>query len=145
MDIQNQLKVVLDLYATGRLSEAYQAVGPLVGALPGDTRVLDIIHKMRQESNAARQTELLAEIQKQIRWMNNSVAQMHVQNLLSDAKFNDPLRLERHGYSVASQNEEDGMLAEVFRRIGTTSRTFFEFGVGNGLQNITMAALLQGG
>ena len=36
------------------------------------------------------------------------------------------------------------MLAEVFRRIGVADKTFFELGVGNGLQSITTALLLQG-
>lgn len=52
--------------------------------------------------------------------------------------------LARHGYSVYSQNDEDGMLAELFRRIGTTNRSFVEIGTGDGLQNNTTHLLLQG-
>ncbi len=40
----------------------------------------------------------------------------------------DPLRLLASGYKVFSQSQEDGMIAEVFRRIGTTSKRFIEFG-----------------
>jgi hypothetical protein len=36
-----------------------------------------------------------------------------------------------HG-QVYSQNNEDGIIAEIFRRIGTENRTFVEFGVGDG-------------
>ncbi|MBY0510663.1 MAG: hypothetical protein K2P94_11000, partial [Rhodospirillaceae bacterium] len=144
MDTQNQLKLIIELYAAGRLAEAHQAIAPLVGAMPGDVRVFDLLHKMRMESIVNRQSEMLTDMQKHIRWMNSSIAQSLVQDMLRDPKYDNPLRLERFGYSVASQNEEDGMLTEVFRRIGVTSKTFFEFGVGTGLQNITMGVLLQG-
>ncbi|HEY2042527.1 MAG TPA: hypothetical protein VGH11_07605 [Jatrophihabitans sp.] len=42
----------------------------------------------------------------------------------------DELALSEH--SVTSQNGEDGVLAEVFSRIGITRRAFIEFGVENG-------------
>lgn len=35
---------------------------------------------------------------------------------------------------VFSQNGEDGVIAEVLRRIGTTNRFFVEFGIGGGVQ-----------
>ena len=37
-------------------------------------------------------------------------------------------------YRVFSQNGEDGVIAEILRRIGATSRFFVEFGVGEGLE-----------
>jgi hypothetical protein len=40
--------------------------------------------------------------------------------------------LGAHEQRVFSQNGEDGVIAEIFRRIGTTSRTFVEFGVEDG-------------
>lgn len=64
--------------------------------------------------------------------------------ILADSRFDDPLRLERHGYRVHSQYDEDGIIAEIFRRIGVTSRSFVEFGSGNGSENCTGALLLQG-
>jgi hypothetical protein len=36
--------------------------------------------------------------------------------------------------TVSSQNGEDGILQEIFRRIGTTNRQFVEFGVESGVQ-----------
>jgi hypothetical protein len=48
----------------------------------------------------------------------------------------------RHGYDslasaelrVFSQNGEDGVIAEIFHRVGTTNRCFVEFGVEDGLE-----------
>jgi hypothetical protein len=48
------------------------------------------------------------------------------------------------GHKVYSQQDEDGMLREIFRRIGVTNKVFVEFGVGNGLENNTLALLFEG-
>jgi len=66
------------------------------------------------------------------------------ERILSDARYDDPLRLERFGRTVYSQNEEDGILAEIFRRIGTANRRFLEFGVERGLECNTLNLLEQG-
>jgi len=63
--------------------------------------------------------------------------------LLADSKFNDPTRLEKYGYKVYSQNDEDGIITEIFKRIGTTSKFFVEFGVESGIENNTLYLLLQ--
>ncbi len=47
----------------------------------------------------------------------------------------DPKALEQYGYKVYSQNDEDGIIHEVFRRIGTKNKLFVEFGVQNGLES----------
>jgi hypothetical protein len=59
-------------------------------------------------------------------------------------RYNDPLRLLSASYKVFSQNQEDGMIAEVFRRIGTASRRFIEFGVEDGLECNSAFLLTQG-
>jgi len=59
-------------------------------------------------------------------------------------RLNDPVYLERFGYKVYSQNDEDGIIAEIFRRIGTTDRRFVEFGVQNGLESNCHYLLHQG-
>jgi hypothetical protein len=43
-----------------------------------------------------------------------------------------------------SQSYEDGIIAEIFRRIGTTSKTFIEIGVGDGTENNTRFLLSLG-
>lgn len=45
---------------------------------------------------------------------------------------------------VYSQSGEDGIVAEIFRRIGEGSRTFLEIGVSDGLENTTRLLLEQG-
>jgi hypothetical protein len=65
-----------------------------------------------------------------------------VKKLLSEIKNAD--RLEHFGRQVYSQNEEDGIIAEIFRRIGTSDKTFVEFGCGDGRENNTRLLLDQG-
>ena len=48
------------------------------------------------------------------------------------------------GYKVYSQTDEDGIIAEIFRRIGAGARTFVEIGCGNGTENNTHFLLLDG-
>lgn len=66
-----------------------------------------------------------------------------VRELLADAQFAGP-RLERHGHKVYSQNDEDGIIEEIFRRIGVTSRSFVELGVGDGRECNSLKLLLEG-
>ena len=64
--------------------------------------------------------------------------------LKADPRHSLPKSLIPFGHKVYSQNEEDGMIREIFKRIGTTTRTFVEFGCGDGLQNNTLALLFDG-
>ena len=45
--------------------------------------------------------------------------------------------LENYGYKVYSQNDEDGIIEEIFERIGITNKTFIEFGLQDGLESNT--------
>lgn len=49
-------------------------------------------------------------------------------------RLKDKKCLEYYGFKVYSQNEEDGIIEEIFNRIGTTNKIFIEFGVENGLE-----------
>lgn len=64
--------------------------------------------------------------------------------ILDQPRYMEEKRLLRFGFKVYSQNEEDGIINEIFQRIGTTNKTFVEIGVGNGLENNTLHLLLQG-
>jgi hypothetical protein len=59
-------------------------------------------------------------------------------------RFGDPLFLERFGFKVFSQNDEDGIIEEIFNRVKATNRTFVEFGAHNGLENNTHYLLHKG-
>jgi len=67
-----------------------------------------------------------------------------VRELLAGDRYAAPRRLERHGRKVWSQCDEDGILEEIFRRIGIASRSFVEFGVSNGRECNTLKLLVEG-
>lgn len=52
-----------------------------------------------------------------------------------DGRYLDPLNISLSRSQVYSQNNEDGILAEICRRIELDRGTFLEIGVGTGLQN----------
>jgi hypothetical protein len=62
--------------------------------------------------------------------------------LKSNTRYQDDKCLIKYGQKIYSQNEEDGIIQEIFNRIGTTNKTFVEFGIGDGLENNTLALLL---
>jgi len=103
--------------------------------LPFLWRIRDFTRKLRAGADASlRSEQLLRKIyQTQI-----------LAEIAATPRFQDPKRLLAAGYKVFSQNHEDGMIAEVFRRIGTASRRFIEFGVEDGLECNSTFLLLQG-
>lgn len=98
-------------------------------------RLRDFTRKLRAGADAAIRSEQL-------------LIRIHQAQILAAAtatpRFKDPARLLSSGYKVFSQNQEDGMIAEVFRRIGTASKRFIEFGIENGLECNSTFLLLQG-
>lgn len=54
---------------------------------------------------------------------------------LTRQRMRDPKAIEPYGYKVYSQNDEDGIIHEIFERIGTTDKIFIEFGVQDGLES----------
>lgn len=70
--------------------------------------------------------------------------QRYWEQTLATPRYADAKRLLRFGAKAYSQNDEDGILAEIFRRIGTAGKTFVEIGAGAGLENNTLALLVQG-
>jgi hypothetical protein len=55
-----------------------------------------------------------------------------------------PKKITPYGQHSFSANDEDGLIDEIFKRIGTTNRYFVEFGVNEGTQCNTTALLMQG-
>jgi hypothetical protein len=74
------------------------------------------------------------------------IAQLHayLHTLLDSSRYADQRRLLKSGYRVYSQADEDGIIHEIFARVGEDKRTFLELGVGNGLENNTLFLLIQG-
>lgn len=88
---------------------------------------------------------------RQKRWFANleraatvPAASAHLNSLLASPRYDDPRCLTRHGAKTYSQNDEDGIIEEIFRRIGEASCRFVEIGVGDGVENNTLALLLKG-
>ena len=74
---------------------------------------------------------------------NDLLARMFYEQAFATPRFAEPGRLLKHGFKVYSQHDEDGIIEEIFRRIGTTDKHFVEFGVGDGLENCTSYLLLK--
>lgn len=73
-----------------------------------------------------------------------NVAAFTASELARNPRYADPKCLTQHEFKVFSQGGEDGIIAEIFRRIGTTNQTFVEVGVEDGLECNTACLLAQG-
>lgn len=100
-------------------------------ALPGVRQFLEM--KIAQELMA---TEL--------RFMREELAWAREERECALARARDPRSLRPSERKVYSQNGEDGVLAEIVRRIGAPTRTFVEIGVGDGWENNTLLLLTLG-
>ena len=75
----------------------------------------------------------------------NILAEEYIsKHLHNNPRYSEPGRLNRHERQAFSQSGEDGIIDEIFARVGTTNRFFVEFGVGNGLENNTASLLIKG-
>lgn len=91
------------------------------------------------------QLRQLSETQlRQLSAIEVSMGRVEHQLALSHPRFSSPLRLEPFGRKIFSQCDEDGIIAEIFRRIGATSRVFIEIAAGNGRENCSAFLLSQG-
>ena len=63
---------------------------------------------------------------------------------LATPRYVDSRRLVRHGFKVYSQSDEDGIIQEIFNRIGATNCTFIEFGVETGIECNSVKLLVEG-
>ncbi len=87
---------------------------------------------------------LLGEIRHSVVATSIMAREQYIKALLSETRYQDDRTLSRCGFKVYSQNDEDGIIHEIFARIGPGSKTFVEFGVEDGLQNNTLKLLLDG-
>lgn len=61
--------------------------------------------------------------------------------LYENPKYQNPKRLNQFEYQVYSQNGEDGIITEIFKRVGTTNKFFVEFGASELMNNTTFLLL----
>ena len=64
-------------------------------------------------------------------------------HIYGNQRYQHPESLNRFEYQVYSKCGEDGIIAEIFKRIGSTNQVFVEFGVEDGLENNTAHLLLK--
>lgn len=64
-------------------------------------------------------------------------------NLFQHPRYQQADKLNRFEFQAFSQFGEDGILQEIFRRIGTTNRYFVEFGVETGVETNSTYLLYQ--
>ena len=80
-------------------------------------------------------------IYRQLTKIEKTLVHSSLEELKKNDRYRDSKSLIPHGYKIYSQNDEDGIIQEIFNRIGTTNKVFVEFGIGNGLENNTYALL----
>ena len=79
------------------------------------------------------------------RWARRCVRRLtKAEERLAAAVAADPAHLHRFERAVHSQNGEDGIVAEIFRRIGVGDRQVVEIGAADGVENCS-AALVDAG
>ena len=57
---------------------------------------------------------------------NAVLSSMYRESLLSRERNRDPKRLLAHGFRAYSQYDEDGMIHEIFQRIGVSNQIFLD-------------------
>jgi len=96
---------------------------------------LFLLLKVREDSGHARLAlDHLCELQKEV--LRST--------LLSAPKYHQPGNLNHAEVTAFSQSGEDGILAAIFERIGTTNRFCVEFGLGDSSANNTTLLLKTG-
>ena len=124
--------------ALNGLSQARQQLPP-----PDREALLELVRELRTTAGdiAKSQREIIGML-----WLHQTrdVIELTDFTLHHHPRYSDPARLLRFAAQVNSQNGEDGMIHEIFRRIGTTNRVFAEIGCGNGKENNTAFLLSQG-
>jgi len=105
-------------------------------------------NKLKQLSDLMNKQSYILSINQLILRRIDTLAHIEVEQylhtLFSTLKYLHGNRLEPYGFKVYSQCDEDGIIQEIFNRIGLQSSIFVEFGVQNGLENNTLKLLLEG-
>ena len=75
---------------------------------------------------------------------HDEAVSIRISETVEASRYASPLRLNHSEVKAYSQCGEDGVIAEIFRRIGTTNRFFVGFGSSDGSENNTVLLLRQG-
>lgn len=116
---------------------------------PGLSQIVDAIppsmrNALRGAVDKAAAPSTLERVRAQAHQTNELLACLLYEQAMSSPRFQEDRRLLRYGFKVYSQRDEDGLIEEIFNRIGVTDRFFVEFGAGDGLENCTAYCLLKG-
>lgn len=92
-----------------------------------------------------RRTLNLEQIDAKLTRINSiQIEQFLEENLYRNPRYQLPDKLNRHEFQAFSQVGDDGIIEEIFRRIGTTNRYFVEFGVEDGTETNSTYLLYKG-
>ena len=72
------------------------------------------------------------------------MARMHREQVFERELAVDKRVLAPYGFTAYSMADQDGILQEIFKRIGSTNRHIVEFGCGDGLENNTVYLVMTG-
>jgi hypothetical protein len=110
----------------------------------------DALQDMRERLNLlSRINDLVCDIKNSTDALEKSGSALEIDERLDQIKAGhrhagNPKWLGAYEKQTYSQNGEDGILSEIFQRIGTTNKTFVECGVSDGLESNTTALLAEG-
>lgn len=121
-DTHNDLGVALA--KQGNLVQAVVAFGEAVRLQPNHTNARNNLETV-QRHLINRNAEVAIDFQRR---MTELLDNMNYRQIMSTKRYSDPKRLLKYGYQVYSHGYGDGMINEIFLRIGTTNKKFIEFG-----------------
>ncbi len=106
--------------------------------------IRDLVRKIRSLSPGYARPVVEAGLRNNLLKIDRMAVELLRLNILSAPRYQNPRQLARYGFKAYSQYDEDGLLDEIFRRVGVTNRFFVEFGVGDGIENNTQYRLAGG-
>lgn len=107
-----------------------------------------VINYINRKTSAVLGTSPLKEISQELQRIRSVTENIQIGRFLNDQLFEHPRyknsnRVTHFHRSVYTQNGEDGIIGEIFNRLGTTNTFFVEFGV-HGVKNNSTYLLVEG-
>lgn len=117
----------------------WRLLRPVTAGLPPGVKAV-----LRRFVDRLERPSRLERLRQEVSLTNDLLARLIYDLARETPRFRDPQRLLGSGFKVYSMHDEDGIIEEIFRRIGETNRWFVEFGAGDGLENCTAYLLMKG-